>query len=74
MAVIEIFKTNVEELSEARRIVEKLYQHFPSYRINFDLHDCDRILRVEANGDPVNTDSIVDIVKQYSVDIAVIPD
>jgi hypothetical protein len=44
--MIEVFKTNVEEVAEAERIIELLLQHYPAGRINFDLQDCDKILRV----------------------------
>lgn len=46
--MIEVFKTNVQTAGEASLIVEQLQGHFPGSRINFDLHDCDKILRVEG--------------------------
>lgn len=46
--MIEVFKTNVEESAHAKRIVDLLLEHFPGNKINFDLHDCDKILRVEG--------------------------
>ena len=46
--MIEVFKTNVEHTSDANNIVQMLLQHFPGSRINFDLQDCDKILRVEG--------------------------
>jgi hypothetical protein len=46
--MIEVFKTNVEETGQANRIVSILLEHFPGSKINFDLHDCDKILRVEG--------------------------
>ena len=46
--MIEIFKTNVEELAQAKKIIDLLLEHFPGNKINFDLHDCDKILRVEG--------------------------
>ena len=46
--MIEVFKTNVEEACHAKNVIALLLQHFPSSKINFDLHDCDKILRVEG--------------------------
>jgi hypothetical protein len=46
--MIEVFKTNVKDAAEAGRLTALLRHHFPGSRINFDLHDCDRILRVEG--------------------------
>jgi hypothetical protein len=47
--MIEVFKTNVEEFAQARKIIDLLLEHFPGHKINFDLHDCDKILRIEGN-------------------------
>lgn len=47
--MIEVFKTNVEEACHATNLVALLLQHFPGSKINFDLHDCDKILRVEGD-------------------------
>ena len=47
--MIEVFKTNVQEFSEAQKLVALLRRHFPNSKINFDLDDCDKVLRVEGN-------------------------
>lgn len=46
--MIEVFKTNVEESAQAKKIIDLLLEYFPGNKINFDLHDCDKILRVEG--------------------------
>lgn len=46
--MIEVFKTNVQEVEQSKMIVGKLLEHFPNSTINFDLEDCDKILRVHA--------------------------
>ncbi len=46
--MIEVFKTNVKGTVHAKRIVDVLLEHFPGNKINFDLHDRDKILRVEG--------------------------
>ncbi len=46
--MIEVFKTNVEEVSDANKIVIMLLQHIPDSMINFDLEDCDKVLRIEG--------------------------
>lgn len=53
--MIEVFKTNVEVASDANDIVQMLLHNFPGSRINFDLQDCDRILRVEGKDFCVET-------------------
>jgi hypothetical protein len=46
--MIEVFKTDVQDAETAKALVHKLLGHFPNSKINFDLHDCDKILRVEG--------------------------
>jgi hypothetical protein len=46
--MVEVFKTNVRKMSQANKLVSLLLRHFPNSRINFDLHDCDKILRVKG--------------------------
>jgi hypothetical protein len=48
---VEIFKTNITELSIADTIVVQLQQLFPKANFNFDLQDCDNILRLECDYD-----------------------
>lgn len=62
MRMIEVFKTNVETASDANSIVQMLIQHFPGSRINFDLQDCDKILRVEGNN--FCTETIIIFMKE----------
>lgn len=47
--MVEVFKTNVRSIREARLIIQKIAEEFPQHKINFDLTDCDRILRVQGN-------------------------
>ena len=58
--MVEIFKTNVQHTDESHMIVEKLLVHYPANKINFDLSDCDRILRVE--GEEICPETIVAFV------------
>jgi hypothetical protein len=48
LIMIEVFKTNVKGTVHAKRIVDILLEQFPGNKINFDLHDRDKILRVEG--------------------------
>ena len=47
--MIEVFKTDVRKLREAKNLVNILVEHFPGSKINFDLDDCDKVLRVEGS-------------------------
>lgn len=60
--MIEIFKTNVEKVCQAEVLVHLLERHFPGSKINFDLHDCDKVLRVE--GDHFITAQVMVLVEE----------
>ena len=46
--MVEVFKTNVRNTRQAKLIIQRLAEEFPEHKINFDLSDCDRILRVQG--------------------------
>jgi hypothetical protein len=60
--MVEVFKTNVQETSHADSLVALLHQHFPGSRVNFDLEDCDKVLRVE--GENFMAASIIELVSK----------
>ncbi len=60
--MVEIFKTNVPDPLQADQLVTLLYRYFPGCRINFDLEDCDRILRVE--GELLTTEKVKMLVNE----------
>lgn len=45
--MVEVFKTNISNLAQAKQVIKLLQQQFPLAQITFDLDDCDRILRME---------------------------
>lgn len=53
---IEIFKTNVTDNATAKGVLKALKYRFPTCFFNFDLDDCDHILRVE---NPQNNHEII---------------
>ena len=46
--MIEVYKTYVRTRKQASKIIELLKNTFSGASINFDLQDCDKILRVEG--------------------------
>ena len=60
LKMVEVFKTNIQQQRQAEILLAVLGQHFPQARINFDLEDCDKILRVE--GKIVRANQIIEIV------------
>ncbi|HWZ35846.1 MAG TPA: hypothetical protein VNW51_06775 [Mucilaginibacter sp.] len=60
---VEVFKTNVNEIETSERLIQQVLDHFPHSRVNFDMEDCDRILRVEAN--TVVPEKIIEILASH---------
>jgi len=58
--MVEVFKTNIRENSMAKQLATKLLVHFPHCKINFDLQDCDKILRVE--GKLIRSEKIIEVI------------
>ena len=50
---IEVFRTNVKTKKNADMIIHHIKRRLPAGRINFDLEDHDKILRIEATEIPV---------------------
>ncbi len=46
--MVEVFKTNIDRKQTAAKVKMELLLLFPDCKINFDLDDCDRILRIES--------------------------
>ena len=55
---------------EAELLLEKLQEQFPQYKINFDLADCDKILRVE--GKQIQPQNIISIMEKSSYNCEVL--
>ena len=70
--MLEIFRTNVSDADVAGRLTSILHHHFPQSRINFDLHDCDHILRVE--GTDFCPDKIAGLVQEHGFDCILLED
>jgi hypothetical protein len=46
--MIYIFKTTVKTKSEVKKLKPHIDKTFPNEKWNFDLDDCDRILRIDS--------------------------
>ena len=67
--IVEVFKTNVAEVELSELLIQQLEDQFPDSLINFDMEDCDKILRVEAS--TVAPEKIIQILNSngYSCEI-----
>ena len=61
--MVEVFKTNVQKKAQSKMLLCILSKAYPSFKINFDLSDCDKVLRVE--GDNMEALRIMVLVNEY---------
>jgi len=61
--MVEAFKTNVQKKAQSKMLLSILSEAFPSVKINLDLSDCDKVLRVE--GDNMEALRIMMLVKEF---------
>jgi hypothetical protein len=60
--MVEVFKTNVERPEHSEMLIDQIINHIPNCQINFDLEDCDKILRIEAES--ISSQIIIEILRQ----------
>ena len=70
--MVEVFKTNVQHRELAEQLVSILRGRFAFFKINFDLDDCDKILRVE--GKQICVETIVEILNTHGLQCEVLTD
>ena len=61
--MIEVFKTDVQTVKQSAVLVKKLACSIPGSCVNFDLEDCDKILRVE--GDSFSPEAIIELMNSH---------
>ena len=72
--MIEVFKTNVETCDQATMLINEIHKNFTGYKANFDLQDCDRILRIKSANPFIESDMLIDLIHQFGFDAEVLPD
>ena len=74
IAMIEVFKTNVKQRGQAKLLINQIHQTFSNYIANFDLDDCDKILRVKSTTGVIQSSRLVDLLKHFGFHAEVLPD
>ena len=69
--MVEVFKTNVQNEIQAEQILKALKKNFPRLKTNFDLQDCDKILRMDGKNIPVKEIIRIMKSKKYQCEILV---
>lgn len=72
--MVEIFKTNVESGDQASLLLARIHETFADYTANFDLEDCDRILRVKSVTGSIQPSALIRLLNKFGFDAQVLPD
>lgn len=72
--MVEVFRTNIDAPEQAQVILAMIGKRFPEYRINFDLDDCDRIMRVSADDREIDSIKLCSMVNRLGYSIEILPD
>lgn len=72
--MVEVFKTNVKDRDQAKMLVDRIHQTFNGYTANFDLDDCDKILRVKSLEGCIEATLLVDLLLNSGFHAEVLPD
>jgi hypothetical protein len=60
--MVEVFKTNVGDPNSAKKIITLIHANFTGYIANFDLEDCDNILRIQCMDRSIEARSILQLM------------
>jgi hypothetical protein len=71
---IEVFKTNITNREHANMLIAAIVKIDTNYVVNFDLDDCDRILRVKNKSGIVEVSFVIELLKDYGFIAEVLPD
>jgi hypothetical protein len=72
--MVEVFKTNVKTRRQARTIVNHIHKSISNCLANFDLEDCDKILRITYSNEAFQPSHLIEILRNIGIDALVLPD
>ncbi len=73
--MILVFKTTVKNKTQVRKVAPLLNGLLsPCAKWNFDLGDCDKVLRIESLHKPIDEKVIIQVIQNSGQAIEVMPD
>ncbi len=72
--MVEVFRTNVEHPHQADMLIDQIQMIFTNYIANFDLEDCDRIMRIKCTTGFIKSFSLINLLKDFGFHAEVLPD
>ena len=74
METVEVFKTNVQTDEEANRLTRHIRESFSGCQVNFDLDDCDRILRFQSFTGLIPAGQLIELMRVAGFQAEILPD
>jgi len=71
---IEIFYTSIDNPESACTARRRIESAFPGYRVNFDLADCDRVMRVVTARGRIAIDQLITLLREEGITAGILPD
>ena len=72
--MVEVFNTNVRTEEQANLLLDQLRRKYQTCKINFDLEDCDNILRVECHIGHIDVKGILVMLENFGFSAAILSD
>jgi hypothetical protein len=72
--MIEVFRTDVKDKNLAGQLIGQIHETFEHCQANFDLEDCDRILRVTGIKGEHEVFTIINLVQKSGCNAQILPD
>ena len=74
LMMIEVFKTNINDQLRASMLIDKIHGSFDNCIANFDLEDCDNILRVKCTSGSIEPLLLIDFLRAFGCIAETLPD
>ncbi len=72
--MVEVFRTNIHSEKQAQVVLATIGKRFPEYHINFDLDDCDRIMRVSIQEGEIDATRLCSAIGNLGFSAEILPD
>lgn len=72
--MVEVYKTDVKNRHQADFLIREIQKKFDSCEINFDLDDCDKVLRIESREADIPSSSIISLLDGYGFRARILSD
>lgn len=69
---IEVFKTDVDDESKAKKILDEIRRKLPGSNPSIDLDDCDNVLRIECTNTEMDESKINKILDDHGYKMEVL--